>query len=281
VRVGDRTYRGFPAAGAGVESTDPTLHVAFFALSWNQDIDTPISVFAHDDVGNASTASFTYRTFAKKFRESRINLDDRFLSRVVPAILQNTPGFSVDDPSDLLRSFIKINRDMRRENDAYIARLSADTAAEMLWRGPFKHLLNTAVESGFADQRDYIYDGKVVDHQTHLGFDLASTAAAPVVAANHGRVAHAGWLGIYGNCVILDHGMGVQSLYAHLSSIEVAVGDTVDTDQQLGRSGSTGLAGGDHLHFTMLLHGAPVNPIEWWSKQWIEDRVMRKIREAK
>jgi murein DD-endopeptidase MepM/ murein hydrolase activator NlpD len=75
--------------------------------------------------------------------------------------------------------------------------------------------------------------------------------------------------------------MGVQSLYAHLSSIEVAVGDTVDTDQQLGRSGSTGLAGGDHLHFTMLLHGAPVNPIEGWSKQWIEDRVMRKIREAK
>lgn len=281
VRVGDRTYPGFPAAGAGIETTDATIHVAFFALAWNQDLDTPITVFARDDLGNESASTFTYRVFAKQFRESRINLDDRFLARVVPAILQNSPDFTVDDPTDLLASFVKINRDMRRENDAYIASLSEKTATEILWRGPFKQLMNTAVESGFADQRDYFYDRKLVDHQTHLGFDLASTAAAPVITANRGRVAYAGWLGIYGNCVIVDHGMGLQSLYGHLSAIDVAVGDMVDTDQQLGRSGATGLAGGDHLHFTILLHGVPVNPIEWWSKQWIEDRVIRKIREAK
>ena len=63
-------------------------------------------------------------------------------------------------------------------------------------------------------------------------------------------------LGIYGNCVIVDHGMGVQSLYAHLSSIGVKPGDMVEKEQELGRSGMTGLAGGDHLHFTMLVNGA-------------------------
>jgi murein DD-endopeptidase MepM/ murein hydrolase activator NlpD len=91
---------------------------------------------------------------------------------------------------------------------------------------------------------------------------------------------HAGWLGIYGNCVILDHGMGLQSLYAHLSSIEVNVGDLVDTDHRLGRSGATGLAGGDHLHFTMLLNGNAVTPVDWWSGQWVRDRVLRKLTEA-
>ena len=114
----------------------------------------------------------------------------------------------------------------------------------------------------------------------HLGYDLASTAAAPVFAANRGRVVLAGWLGIYGNCVIVDHGMGLQSLYAHLSSIEVSVGDMVEIDQRLGRTGATGLAGGDHLHFTMLLGGRAVTPLDWWSRQWVEDRILRKLREA-
>jgi len=101
-----------------------------------------------------------------------------------------------------------------------------------------------------------------------------------VLAANDGRVMHADFLGIYGNCVILDHGFGVQSLYGHLSSIDVKPGDTVHKGQALGRSGMTGLAGGDHLHFTMLVDGHPVNSVEWWDSHWIEDRVLRKIREA-
>ena len=280
VRVGERTYPGFPAAGAGVESTDPRLHVAFYTLSWDQALNTPVSIFARDPLGNESSAIFGQRVFPKQFRESRINLNDRFLSLVVPAILQNSPDFLVDDPTDVLASFISINNDMRRDNHEYIASLSVETVPEMLWRGSFKQRINTAVESGFADQRDYLYEGEVVDHQTHLGFDLASTAAAPVSAANRGRVVHAGWLGIYGNCVILDHGMGLQSLYAHLSSIDVGVGEMIELDGQLGRSGATGLAGGDHLHFTMLLHGTPVTPIDWWSSQWVEDRIMRKLREA-
>jgi murein DD-endopeptidase MepM/ murein hydrolase activator NlpD len=113
-----------------------------------------------------------------------------------------------------------------------------------------------------------------------LGFDLASLAGAPVKAANRGRVLHAGWLGIYGNCVILDHGMGLMSLYAHLSSIEVQVGDMVDLDKELGRSGSTGLAGGDHLHFHDAARGQRVTPIDWWSAQWVQDRVTRKLNDA-
>jgi murein DD-endopeptidase MepM/ murein hydrolase activator NlpD len=141
-------------------------------------------------------------------------------------------------------------------------------------------MTNSQVESAFADHRTYVYDGKEVDQQVHLGFDLAVTSNVPVKVANKGVVAFADYLGIYGNCVIVDHGMGVHSLYAHLSSIDVKPGDRVDHDQVLGRSGMTGLAGGDHLHFTMLVNGRPVTPVDWWSTQWIEDRIMRKLREA-
>ena len=101
-----------------------------------------------------------------------------------------------------------------------------------------------------------------------------------MVAANNGTVLNASWLGIYGNCIILDHGMGVQSLYAHLSSFDSKVGDTVEKDQVIARSGMTGLAGGDHLHFTVLVQGHPVTPVEWWDAHWIADRIVRKLREA-
>jgi murein DD-endopeptidase MepM/ murein hydrolase activator NlpD len=85
------------------------------------------------------------------------------------------------------------------------------------------------------------------------------------------------YFGIYGNSVVLDHGGGLMSLYSHLSSIEVAPDQEVEKGQVIGRTGQTGLAGGDHLHFTLLIRGQPVNPIEWWDPMWIRDRVMGKL----
>jgi murein DD-endopeptidase MepM/ murein hydrolase activator NlpD len=280
VRVGDHEYPGYPASGAGIPNADPALRVAFFALLWNQDVNTPINVFARDDYGNDAHATFDYRVFPKKFRDSKIPLDDRFLARVVPAILQNSTELKVQDPSNLLQSFLRINNDLRKMNNARITELAASSSPQILWKGAFKQMTNSAVEGGFADQRTYIYNGQDVDHQTHLGFDLASLAASPVHASNSGKIVHAGWLGIYGNAVIVDHGMGLQSIYAHMSSIEVKVGDSVVEGATLGRSGATGLAGGDHLHFSMLLGGNPVTAVDWWSAKWVQDRIMRKLEEA-
>jgi len=172
-----------------------------------------------------------------------------------------------------------INGELRRKNAANIAAFAKDTSPEILWRGAVFHPFgNNAVESAFADQRTYIYNGKEVDQQVHLGFDLASFTNVKIVAANRGKVAFADELGIYGNCVIIDHGMGVQSLYGHLSSIGVKAGQMVEKEQELGRSGMTGLAGGDHLHFTMLVNGNMVNPVEWWDQHWIQDRILRKLK---
>jgi hypothetical protein len=275
VQVGDVIYPGFPASGA--QMSDPDLKVAFFALLYNQPPDTPMDVFARDVAGNEARAQFEHRVFPKKFRNSTIRLDDKFLSRVVPGILQSSPQLNAS-ANDLLPAYLKINNDLRRTNNDTIAALATRTGATILWEGAFERLGGSQVESSFADFRTYVYDGKEVDRQVHLGFDLAKTANAPVTAANNGKVLFAGELGIYGNTVIVDHGMGVQSLYAHLSSFAVTEGGAVKKGQTLGASGQTGLAGGDHLHFSMMVNGQFVNATEWWDPHWIEDRIMRKLR---
>jgi murein DD-endopeptidase MepM/ murein hydrolase activator NlpD len=284
VRVGDVEYPGFPIEGAGVTGADPATKVAFFALLHDQPLDTPIVAFARDEAGNQSKATFIDNTFEKPFKKSRIQLDDKFINRVVPEILEHSPELKMQAPaegSDMLPAFLKINGELRRINADEIAAMAKKTSAKKLWDGPFVQLGNSQVEASFADHRTYVYGGKEVDQQVHLGFDLAVTEHVPVVAANNGVVLNASWLGIYGNCVIIDHGMGVQSLYGHLMSFDVKPGDTVTRGQQIGRSDSTGLAGGDHLHFTMLVGGRMVNPVEWWDPHWIADRVERKLKEAR
>jgi murein DD-endopeptidase MepM/ murein hydrolase activator NlpD len=280
VAVGDLEYPGYAASGAtveGVKIADPAARIAFFALRYDQDLKTPIRVFARDEAGNATRATFEYRVFPKQFKKSNIQVDEKLLDEVVPAILEGTTDVQPEGSS--LDKFIAVNSELRRKNNEKIASFAAQTAPEMLWRGVVFHpFTNTAVESSFADFRTYFHGGKEVDRQVHLGFDLASLAGAPIVAANRGKVLFADELGIYGNSVIIDHGLGVQSLYAHLSSFAVKAGDTVEKEQEIGRSGRTGMALGDHLHFTMLVNGHMVNPVEWWDAHWIQDRILRKLR---
>lgn len=280
VRVGDQAYAGFPASAAGIRADEGTK-VAFFALLHDQDLNAPITMYARDPAGNEASTPLEHTPFAKAFARSRIEIDDRFLERVVPAIAAETKDMELPTGADqLLPSFLRINGELRMRNGQTIADFAQKSAPEMLWKDAFQPLGNAAIESRFADNRTYFYKGKEIDRQVHLGFDLAVTEHIPVVAANNGIVLFAGYLGIYGNCVIIDHGLGVQSLYAHLSSIDVKPGDRVEKGRQLGRSGTTGLAGGDHLHFTMLVGGHPVNAVEWWDPKWMQDRVLRKIAEA-
>ena len=181
VRVGDVEYPGFPASGAGVEGADPALRVAFFALLHDQPLDTRIQAFARDEAGNESKASFVDNVFEKPFKKSRIALDDKFINRVVPEILEHAPELKLAAPAEgtpeMLQAFLKINGELRKINANQIAALALKTAPTRLWEGPFVQLGNSQVEASFADHRTYVYGGKEVDQQVHLGFDLAVTAA--------------------------------------------------------------------------------------------------------
>ncbi len=278
VRVGTVSYPAFPGSSVGI--ADPSTRVAFFALLPDQDLKAPIQVFARDAAGNQAVSGLEHIPFPKPFGKSRIDIDN-WVGRVVPPIVENTPEMSLStEPDKVVESFVKINSELRRRNADTITALAGKSAPRMLWTDAFQPLANAAVEAKFADYRTYYSQGKQVDQQVHLGFDLAVTSQVPILAAQQGVVVHAAYLGIYGNCVIVDHGLGVQTLYGHLSSIGAKVGDTVAKGQEIGRSGTTGLAAGDHLHFTVLVAGHPVNPVEWWDSKWMQDRVLRKIAEA-
>jgi len=265
VRVGDHQFRSFAIPG------NPNQRLVLFAYQWDTSPDTPPVVFVKNPAGTEATARFWYKVFPKKFRARDLPIDDQFLEKVVNQI---DPGGS----GDLLARFLKINGDMRRENNKTLADLRFKTEEKFLWTEPFLQLANSKVESAFADVRSYIYQGKKVDQQTHLGFDLAVGQRTPVVAANDGKIVWAAPLGIYGNCIVVDHGYALQSIYGHLSEISVKEGDMVKRGQAMGRSGSTGLAGGDHLPYSMQVDGVQVNPIEWWDQHWIKDHVQGRLK---
>ena len=99
----------------------------------------------------------------------------------------------------------------------------------------------------------------------------------PVEAANSGNVAFAGDLGIYGNTVIIDHGLGLFTLYGHLSSIDIKAGRFRRQAPGSRQDGRDRLAAGDHLHFGIYLDGVAVLPVEWWDQKWIDDNVKPKL----
>ena len=270
VEIGDWFFPGWPLPGGAAGE-----RFALFAVPWDQSDASQVRLVAADEVANARSTSFVDRYFPHPPRADEIALETPFLERVVAEILGNSPALK--DQGNLVANYLQINRDLRRENNAELRALAARTRPEFLWRAAFLALPGGQVMSSFADRRTYVYGGRPIDEQFHLGFDLASVAKAEVPAANAGVVVLARYLGIYGNAVVVDHGYGLMTLYAHLSSLGVKEGDTVGRGQTLGRSGATGLAAGDHLHFSFLLQGLPVRPVEWWDAHWLQDRLARKL----
>jgi hypothetical protein len=273
VQAGDWWFPGYPLPGGGDRD-----RFALFAVPYDMSDATEVKLVAFDDVENVARASFIDRFKPRPFKTDTIRISDDFMQRVVPAIMDQTPD--LEDRGALLENYLEINGELRRKNALTLIELSKQSVPEFLWSRPFMQMRNAKVMSDFADRRTYLYEGQPVDQQDHLGYDLASTRMAEIQSANDGIVVLARYFGIYGNAVVIDHGYGLMTLYGHLSSLAVSEGQRVERGQAIGRSGATGLAGGDHLHFTTLLQGLPVDPREWWDGHWIHDRLVLKLGAA-
>jgi murein DD-endopeptidase MepM/ murein hydrolase activator NlpD len=273
VRVGAELF-----PGAGGLAQDPSVHVALFAIPYNGP-ETPPALVAEDEAGNQRVIGVPVTFLPTRFPKDTLRLTEAFLRRKVPELAPQTPGTA--SAAELLEAFLRVNRDGRKAAEARIREIGrGETSAKPLWAGPFRQQPNTKVFANYPEERTYEVDGRTVDTQWHLGIDLASNRQSPVEAANAGRVVFVGPNGIYGNMIVLDHGVGLMSLYGHLSEITVKVGQTVQRGEPLGRSGETGLAGGDHLHFAVLVRGVYTNPIEWWDEHWLRDRVAKPLADA-
>jgi murein DD-endopeptidase MepM/ murein hydrolase activator NlpD len=269
IRIGKYFFPGYPGQIKG----QPEHHLAIFAHTYDTPSDARAVLFATDKAGNTREMRLTYELRGVNYKKSTLKVSDAFIeSKVRPLV--NDVNAKQASAKDV---FVRVNKDLRKENDAKIASITSKGTPKMLWQGAFSQLSNSKVEANFADARSYDYNGEIVSNAYHLGFDLSVTRQYPVEAANSGAVAFTGDLGIYGNTVILDHGLGLFTLYSHLSSIAVKEGESVPARHILGKTGETGLAAGDHLHYGVYLNGVPVLPVEWWDQKWINDNIAPKL----
>ncbi len=273
VQAGDFFYQGYPAAEI-FGKTDPAVFMAFIALNHDQGRGTDLFLLAEDRAGNRSKAGFPHYIRDARFRQSTIPISDRFLESKLPEFEPLIPDL---EEKSLGERFLWINRELRRQNNETFLQVCSKSEPVIYWEKEFLRLPKSARQSSFADQRTYQYNGEIIDHQVHLGIDLAALSRTPVPAANHGKVLFAGPVGIYGKTVVIDHGFGLCSTYSHLSGIDVGEGDMVEKEEIIGRTGITGLAGGDHLHFGMMIQNIFVDPVEWWDRKWIENNITDKI----
>jgi murein DD-endopeptidase MepM/ murein hydrolase activator NlpD len=257
VVFGDQFYPGYRQAG--------NFYACLFPFPYDMDPGKYVPrVIAVDRAGNERVTGINY------------HLTDSFLEKIAGEFRDKFPQAKTP-----LEIFLKANRDQRQQDRKLIYDYGRKTSPAPLWQGTFLRMPNAAPLGGYAQARTYIYQGKEVDRQTHLGFDLASLANAAVPAANRGKVVFAGDLGIYGQGIIIDHGLGLQTIYGHLSRIGVKAGENVEKGQIIGVTGATGMAGGDHLHFEVNISGQAVNPIEWWDSHWLKNNITGKLEMGK
>ncbi len=253
---------------------DPTVALAFFAVPEDLTANAQPQLTARDAAGNQSEVALPCPVVPRSFAARTLALDDDFLSRKVPEIERVS---RLRASGSLLERFLRLNRDLRQQNEGRIRELTAGSEAEPLWNGVFRIQPNAVATSSFADRRSYTYRGAVVDRQTHLGYDLAAAKMSRIEAAQSGVVVYAGDLGVYGGTVLLDHGLGIFSLYGHLGAITVHPGEHVRQGQSVGQMGQTGFASGDHLHFSIMVHGVHVDPTEWWNPGWFGTHITPKL----
>ncbi|WP_293651836.1 M23 family metallopeptidase [uncultured Campylobacter sp.] len=252
-------------------------------LAW--DLQSPnfkARIVAVDKAGNKSFSSIGYYLQDRKYKESRIALSDRFLDGKIDELAnqyaQNYPEL------DRLAKFKFVNETLRDSNEDMIHKITSAVPEEIIdsfYIEPFYPLRNGAAVASFGDHRFYTYNGEDVSQSWHMGLDLASTAMASIDTQNAAFVAYNDLNGIYGENIILYHGFGLYTLYGHCNGTLVKPGEHIGAKHIIGKTGTSGLALGDHLHFGVLIQGVEVRPEEWMDRKWMKDNIYDILNSAK
>jgi murein DD-endopeptidase MepM/ murein hydrolase activator NlpD len=240
-------------------------------------------IVAVDKAGNRKSVTIPFEKNYKEYKVSRIGLSDRFLNgKIAEIALEDENASRVQGK---LARFKAVNEGMRLKNEKLIHDKTAKATPVDFgrWRLKAFYPLKSAKRvASFGDERHYYYHDKNrdVSGSWHMGYDLASVRHAPIRSSNPATVVFAGYNGIYGNMPILDHGFGLYTLYGHCSQILVSPGERVAAGQVIAKTGKTGLALGDHLHFGMLVQGVEVLPMDWMKQNWISSHIDRVLERA-
>ncbi len=267
-------------------AAEPYKKEGYYAalIAWPFTEDTfDAKIVATDKAGNRREVHIPFYHKNPHYRTTKIRATDKFIDGKITDLASSDPEYA--QIKDRLEKLKAINETMRLKNEALIHKLSRHVSDEMIdaWHVKrFYPLKNGKKVASFGDHRYYYYKDKnnIVSESYHVGYDLASTRMADIVASNAGRVVFAEENGIYGNMPLIDHGLGLYTLYGHCSKLLVKEGDKVHAGEVIAKTGMTGLALGDHLHFGILVQGIEVRPIEWFDKHWIRKFIDNVFKEA-
>ncbi len=268
VKVGEEKFKAQPYKEEG-------YYAALIAWPFT-DKEFNAKVVAIDAAKNKRVADIPFYVKNHKYKVSWIKAKDKFIDGKITDLASSDPEYAnIDDRLERLRA---INETMRLKNEELIHVLSKEVSSEVLksWKvKKFYPLRNGQKVASYGDERHYYYGSKEneVSHSYHVGYDLASTKMAVIKTSNAGKVVYANENGIYGNMPMIDHGLGLYSLYGHCSQVLVKEGDEVNAGDTIAKTGVSGLALGDHLHFGLLVQGIEVRPVEWFDKEWIRKNV--------
>ena len=239
-------------------------------------------VVARDRAGNRRAADIPFYVKRKNYRTSTIKASDKFIDGKITDLAEQDSKYMKSDRLERLKA---VNETMRIDNEKLIHKYTSNLSSEILdsWKiKKFYPLRNGKKVASFGDHRYYYYKKKsnVISESYHLGYDMASTKMAPIVSSNSGKIVFADYNGIYGNMPIIDHGLGLYTLYGHCSTLNVKEGDEIKAGDAIAKTGMTGLALGDHLHFGIVVQGIEVRPIEWLDSKWIRDNIDKIFADA-
>jgi murein DD-endopeptidase MepM/ murein hydrolase activator NlpD len=253
-------------------------------IAWPFDkSDFSAKIVATDMADNKRVTDIPFYLKNRKYRVSWIKAKDKFIDGKITDLAASDPEYaSIDDRLDKFRA---INETMRLKNEALIHEMSNKVSDAVLesWKiKKFYPLKNGAKVASYGDERHYYYNSKdnEVSQAYHVGYDLASTKMAAIKTSNAGKIVYANENGIYGNMPMIDHGLGLYSLYGHCSQLLVKEGDEVNAGETIAKTGVSGLALGDHLHFGLLVQGIEVRPVEWFDAGWIKKNIDNVFKEA-
>ncbi len=256
----------------------------FIALiAWPIDIDKfkRINLIAIDKANNKTVSKIPFYIQKKKIKVDDIKLSESFIKNVSTFVLEQSEEAIPDTLEDI---FVYSNKELRAKNLQLLSDISiksmTDEKIDSFNIKAFKRLRGSSTVAGFAERRYYYLNNKKINEAWHLGIDWASVKNATIKTSNDGMVIYKGYLGLYGNTIVIDHGMGLSSLYAHTSTQKVEIGDIVNAKQSIAKTGATGAVFGDHLHFGVLVQGIEVNPLEWMDKNWIKVRITDILKNA-
>lgn len=257
-------------------------YVALIAWPVNFESFKRVNLVAIDKANNKTITKVPFYIQSKKIRTDKIQLSERFIRNISASVLEQS---FESIPTNVKEIFLQSNKNLREKNVNTVLSVGQKSIHNEMIDSfnikSFKRLRGSKTVAGFAERRHYYLDGEKINEAWHLGIDWASVRKAPIYTSNSGTVVFKEYLGLYGNTIIIDHGMGLSSLYAHTSAQSVEIGESVSSNQKIANTGATGAVFGDHLHFGILVQGVEVNPIEWMDSNWIKLRITDVLDDAK